>query len=63
MIFSKRNVIFMMPVHGDEDFIKMGRFFERINGAKDLVGIGNSKRASLTEVVLGINNDKRLGHD
>ncbi len=53
----------MMPVHGDEDLIKMGRFFERINGAKDLVGIGNSKGASLTEIVLGVNNDKRLGHD
>lgn len=63
VIFSKRNVILMMPVHGNEDLVKMGRFFERINGTKDLVRIGNSKGASLTEVVLGVNNDKRLGHD
>ncbi len=63
MIFRERNVIFVVPVHRDEDVIEMWRSFEGVYGVEDFIGIGNSKRASLTEVVLGVDNDKGFGHD
>lgn len=47
-----------MPVLGDDDAIKIDSLFELVDRGEDLAGGGDCQRSTLTEVVLGIDNNQ-----
>jgi hypothetical protein len=51
-----------MPIHGYKYMVKDWRFLDLIYGLKNLIGIGDSKRSSLAEIVLRINNYQGFSH-
>ena len=62
MILGERDVFLVMPIHGYKYVIKEWRNLDLVDGLKNLIGVGYSKRSSLTEIVLRINNYQGYGH-
>lgn len=62
MIFCERDVFFIVPVHCDDDMIKLLRVFDLVDGLENLIRIGDGKRSSFTEVVLRVNNYQCFSH-
>ena len=62
VILSERDVFLVMPIHGYKYMVKEWRCLDLVNGLKNLIGVGYSKRSSLTEIVLRINNYQGFSH-